>query len=372
MTAAAGDGSADRPTNPFPPDPILVDTLTRLFGAAVSHESVQAAEATGWAGDLWDRLADTGAPWVGVPEEAGGSGGTLADAAGVLRTCGRFAVPLPVAETGLLGGWLATVGGLAVPDGPLTVVPGRPEDRLELRGDRLSGVAHNVPWASSSALVMALVDGRVVAVEPASASVEPRRNLAGEPREVVRFDGVAVAGSAPAPPGVDPAALRLRGAFTRACLMVGALERVSEVTVDYAGERQQFGRPIGTFQAVAAQLVRVASETHLAAMALQAAVAAASHRQIDGARFEVGAAKAVAGEAADVVTARSHQVHGAIGMTQEYVLHQLTRRLWSWREEYGSTVAWRREVGRTVAAAGAERLWPAVTEGSAALAGAAV
>jgi acyl-CoA dehydrogenase len=369
VSAPAGD--RDRPTHPFPPDPILVDTLNRLLGTVVTHEAVQAAEATGWAGDIWDRLADTGAPWVGVPEEAGGSGGTLADAAAVLRVCGRFAAPLPVAETGLLGGWLATAGGLALPEGPLTVVPGRPEDRLELRGDRLSGVAHNVAWASTSALILALVDDTVVAVEPAAARVEPRRNVAGEPREVVRFEDVAVAGQAPAPPGVDPAALRLRGAFTRACLMVGALERAAEVSVDYAGERQQFGRPIATFQAVAAQLVRLASETHLAAMALETAVAAASHRGLEGARLEVGAAKAVAGEAADVVTARAHQVHGAIGMTQEYVLHQLTRRLWSWREEYGSTVAWRREVGRTVAAAGVDRLWPVVTEGSAALTAAA-
>jgi acyl-CoA dehydrogenase len=212
----------------------------------------------------------------------------------------------------------------------------------------------------------------VVAFEPASATIRPRRNLAGEPREVVELDGVAVTAVA-APPGATRAVLRRRGAFARACLMTGALERVTDMTVGYANERQQFGRPIATFQAVAQHLVRLASETHLAVMAHQVAVAAVSHRGFDGAGLEIGCAKAVAGEAADVGTARAHQAHGAIGMTQEYDLHQLTRRLWSWREEYGSTNAWRREVGRQVSAAveGAEpdRLWQLVNQGSEVLVG---
>jgi acyl-CoA dehydrogenase len=75
-----------------------------------------------------------------------------------------------------------------------------------------------------------------------------------------------------------------------------------------------------------------------------------------------------------VGTARAHQAHGAIGMTQEYDLHQLSRRLWSWREEWGSTMAWRRELGRRVSAAvdGAgdgERLWEVVNQGSEVLVG---
>lgn len=363
------DAAGESATNPFPPDQIMVDTLVRLLGNMCTHEAVQAAEATGWAPDIWDPLAATGAPWVGIPEELGGSGGTLADAAAVLRLCGRFAAPVPVAETGLLGGWLLASAGLTLPEGPVTVVPGRPEDHLRLDGERLSGVAHNVPWAAASSLIAAVVDGRVVAVEPGAAAIETRRNLAGEPREVVTFVSAPLAGSAAAPPGVTAESLRLRGAFTRACLMTGALERVTEVTVEYANERHQFGRSVASFQAVAQHLVRLTSETNLAVMALQVAVAAASHRGIDAARFEVGGFKAVAGEAADVGTARAHQTHGAIGMTQEYVLHQLTRRLWTWREEYGSPQAWRRDVGRIVARAGVEQLWQVVNQGSEVLVG---
>ncbi|MCB0908888.1 MAG: PQQ-dependent sugar dehydrogenase [Nocardioidaceae bacterium] len=99
------------------PDALLVETLTRLFTQTCSHEVIQQAESDGWAPAVWEPLAATGAPWVGVAEAAGGSGGTLADAVAVQRLVGRFAVPLPVAETGLLGGWLAGAAGITLPDG---------------------------------------------------------------------------------------------------------------------------------------------------------------------------------------------------------------------------------------------------------------
>ena len=314
-------GTAAAPENPFPPDPILVETLDRLFGNTCTHEAVQAAEATGWAADIWDPFAETGAPWVGVPEEAAGAPvGTIADAAAVLRRCGYHAAPLPVAETGLLGGWLAGAAGLPLPEGPVTVVPGRPEDRLELRGDRLSGVAHNVAWAAA-----VLADpgarrrpGRV----PSSPPPPPSGPAATWPASPGRSSSSTRSRSPAAARAArcerrGPAAAAAR--FARACLMTGALERVADLTVGYANERVQFGKPIATFQAVAQHLVRLASETHLAVMAFQVAVgrgAATGASRVPG--LEVGCAKAVAGEAADVGTARAHQAHGAIGMTQEY------------------------------------------------------
>lgn len=372
-THASTTTPTEAPENPYRADPILVETLTKLLGSACSHEAVQEAEAVGWAPAIWSALASTGAPWVGVPEAGGGSGGTWADTLAVAHLCGRFACPLPVVETGLLGGWLLAGAGLALPDGPVTVAPGRPEDDLRLEGGRLSGTAHNVPWAAASERIVALVDGQVCSIEPASAAqVARRRNLAGEPREVVTFEGVAVE-TAPAGPGTGAGGLRLRGALGRAALMAGALVRTSELTVEYANERQQFGKTVASFQAVAAQLVRIAAEAQLVLMAERTATAALSRAGEPGgdaasrAAFEVAAFKAVAGEGAGMATARAHQVHGAIGMTQEYTLHQLTRRLWSWREEFGSTASWRREVGGTVAGVGPGGAWELVNQGSEAL-----
>src|SRR5262249_11379559 len=158
----------------------------------------------------------------------------------------------PLAETGLLAGWLLVGAGLEVGEEPLTVVPGRPEDTLTLTaGGRLSGVAHAVPWARSVARIVALVASPSsassasagwwsVAAVPATsvASLERRVNLAGEPRDTVTFDGPAEV--AQAAPDVDAAALRCRGALTRTALMAGALEAMSRLTVGYTAERVQF------------------------------------------------------------------------------------------------------------------------------------
>ena len=128
----------------------------------------------------------------------------------------------------------------------------------------------------------------------------------------------------------------------------------------------QFGKPVATFQAVAQHLVRLMSETQLALMAFHVAVAAGSRHGLEAAEWEVAAFKAVAGESADEVTARAHQVHAAIGMTQEYSLHQITRRLWAWRQEFGSTTASRRQVGALLGAGGAANAWPTIVAGTAA------
>ena len=79
------------------------------------------------------------------------------------------------------------------------------------------------------------------------------------------------------------------------------------------------------------------------------------------ARQAVAVAKIRVGEAAGAGAAIAHQVHGAMGFTHEHRLHQFTRRLWSWRDEYGQETEWAIELGRWVAGEGAERLWPDLT-----------
>jgi len=79
------------------------------------------------------------------------------------------------------------------------------------------------------------------------------------------------------------------------------------------------------------------------------------------AELAVGIAKCQAARAATVVSRVAHQVHGAIGFTHEHRLHHLTRRLWSWRDEFGVESEWSMELGRIVAARGADGLWPLLT-----------
>ena len=77
---------------------------------------------------------------------------------------------------------------------------------------------------------------------------------------------------------------------------------------------------------------------------------------------EIAAAKIRAGDAVAVATRVAHQVHGAIGFTDEHRLHYATRRLWAWRGEYGSAAEWAAWLGRRVAARGADALWGDLTQ----------
>ncbi len=159
--------------------------------------------------------------------------------------------------------------------------------------------------------------------------------------------------------GVPADAIRLYGAMARAAQMAGALESCLEQAVRYATERKQFGRPIGSFQAIQQSLAVLAGHVAASGIAAESAFRAADRGD---ARFEVAAAKVRVGEAAGIGAGIAHQSHGAIGFTYEHSLHFATRRLWSWRAEFGSESAWARDLGRAVVGRGADDLWPMLTE----------
>jgi acyl-CoA dehydrogenase len=342
-------------------DPLLLDTASRAFADTCTHHAVQDAERDGWAPLVWDTAAAIGLPWIGVPEASGGAGGTLVDAVAVLGVAGRHAAPIPLAETGVLAGWLLASAGLPVGTGPTTVVPGLADDDLRLERGTLHGTAHRVPWARAVEQIVAVVGDKIVTVSPERARIDPLANLAGEPRDTVTFDGAVPDAVAEAPDRVDTDTLRLRGALTRVGLMAGALLAMADLTVAYTSERKQFGQSVGRFQAVQALLVKCAEEAALVDLAAQVMAREAARGD---ARFEIAAAKVLADEAARSATRAAHQAHGAIGMTQEYPLHQLSRRLWSWRAEYADR-AWPDRVGRAVVAHGPDDLYRVIAEGSA-------
>lgn len=347
-----------------------------LVGAAVGavlrdrcgRDVVAAAERTGWAPELWAVLAEGGFPWVSVPEAAGGVGGSVAEACAALEQVGRFAAPVPFAETGLLAGWLLACAGLAVPSGPTTTGPGTVALRRAGAGWAATGSVARVPWTREAARIVLLADSpdgpAVVSVDPTLARIEPGTNLAGEPRDTVHLAAAPLTADdvAAAPPGVDTDALVLRGALSRVALIAGAAGRILDLTVAYTGAREQFGRPVARFQAVAGHLVRLAEQA--AATRMAARTAAVNAAAGSGPTFlDVAAAKAVASEAAGIVAAAAHQATGAIGMTREYELGQLSRRLWSWREEYGGERRWSTELGRALTDAGDAALWPSLAAG---------
>ena len=324
----------------------LEELVTRVFSDRVGHDLVLAAEDAGLLRELWDVVAELGLPWVGIDEEAGGSGGTLADLVALLQAGGRYAVPLPLLEHHLAA-WLVTTAGGQAAQEPWTVAPRTCDDTLRLDGTRASGTLHDVAWGGAATRVVALVGAQVVVLDPADAEVRPGRDLAGQPRDMLTFD------DAPAQvldAAVTPEAFRQRGAVLRAAQMAGAMQAVYDVTNRYVYERQQFGRPVGTFQSVRTHLVQLAQMSVMTTVCVERAAAALESGR--DASFDAYAAKLLADQNAAVSVRSGHQAHGAIGMTREYVLQDLTRRLNAWRGDWGTEQALAERIGGAVAAAG--------------------
>ncbi|BBZ14767.1 acyl-CoA dehydrogenase family protein [Mycobacterium branderi] len=329
-----------------------------LYSAAAKLFAAQSSDDQ----QLWNALQQSGFSDAPIPEELGGAGGTVADAVQLLRAAGAHAAPVPLAEAGLVGGWLLASAGLALPEGFRTALP--PGASLRLDGDRLFGTAPAVPWGHCAEHVIGLVDGVVVlAPGPAAPSGGPAVirgvNLAEEPRDTLVFDGVQV--TARAGTSITEQTLWERTALGRAALMAGAISAVATMTLRYSREREQFGRPIGRFQAVQAHLVTIHQQAAVVASAVDGAVEAV---ELGRGGFEIACAKVLTDRAARLVTAAAHQTHGAIGMTKEYPLHYLTRRLWAWQDEAGGHHRWADRLGAALVARGPDALYPAIQSGS--------
>ena len=363
-TDHAQDGAADATAD------IVLDQFERLLAQHLPPQVLAACDGAvdgaAWPADLWRALAESGLPLALVPEAADGIGLEAGTAARLIRRCGQAALPLPLPET-IAGAALWAASGGVASDKALALVPAGSPVRITRRADRvvLDGRAAQVPWGGSVvALLVDAVDAagiRHLVRIPAPGTVrDPRHNLAGEPRDALDLTGCTVADAdlrtAPdwAADG-DVGAVAVVGAFVRAQQMVGAMETCLASALDHARERQQFGRPLAKFQAIQHMLAEAAG--HVAAATASADLAAACW----GDRHFVLAtaiAKACCGEAAGHVATICHQIHGAMGFTQEHPLHRATRRLWSWRDEFGSDALWQERIGRAVCAGGGAALWP--------------
>ena len=341
---------------------IVVDTAARLFADLADPQTVNRAADDSWKKPLWQALADAGLPLAWVPEAHGGADAGLADGFAILKVAGKFALPIPLGET-LLAGWLLSRAGIASPDGAMTVAPARPNERVTANPDgTLSGRLRGVPFAREAQHLAVFAGGSVALVEAKACRIVPGHTLAGDASDEVTLDRVRPVRVAPAPNGLDQTALMLMGAAVRSVESAGALEAVLAQTVGYANERVAFERPIAKFQAVQHNLARLAGEVAAAvAAAGSAADALAQAAAFDEAVFlEVASAKIRCAEAAQESVAIAHQVHGAIGFTQEHILHRYTLRLLAWRDDFGNESHWAVALGNLMAARGADELWPLV------------
>lgn len=292
--------------------------------------------------ELWAAVTGAGLTTIAIDEGLGGSGGELEDAAFVVKAAAREAAQIPLADHCIVAGWARSLLGLPVANEPETVILTR-----ESLAHRMT--VRNVPWAAvcrSFLIVEPASDGSALVHQATSdeLDVAPHPSLAGEPHGTVTIDPSSLQDGTPVAMGFV-AELKQRRALVRALMIAGALETILELSLTYARERHQFGRAIGSFQAVRQQLAILAGEVATASVAASSATQAVS---IGRGGWAAAAARIRCSAAATTAAQIAHQIHGAIGFTREHRLHLFTRRVWAWRDELGTQRDWQLDLGRAV------------------------
>ena len=331
--------------------------------SAALHQAVVAVcsdiDGSGWHPNVWNALEQMGVTALSVAEAAGGAGADLPAATTVLIALGLAGASVPFVESDLVAGYLIEQAGLRMPQGAVTAAIACDYELRRVRdGWLLSGVAPKVPWGRHSDWVVAVTKGadpHVVVLPTNGAEIRRGSNIAGEPRDDLVFVDRLLLPEEVRPVGEDAVGHALRcGAFGRSAQMTGAAQSVYQQTVKYAGERHQFGRPLSAMPVVQQMLAELAEDVCSMTVAVEAAAGAAATRPQDA--WVLDAARVRVATSAAAVAAIGHQIHGAIGFTQEHPLHRATTRLWAWREEYGNAKTWSNHLGEELAGGGGD--WP--------------
>ena len=298
-------------------DNLLIDATTKIFEDLCDPQNINAAKDDSWKQLLWKALEESGLTSAWVPEKFGGAGASISDGFSIIEVAGKFAV---------------------------------------------SGQARGVPFASDADHVVAVFEDtgstKVALIARNSCEIKPSSGLSGDPRDTVLFDNADAISLQELEGDLSYRSVQLMGATIRSVQIGGALMAILELATEHAKTRVAFEKPIAKFQAVQHNLARLANETAAAvAVASSAADTMSNSSDNDEAIFfEASSAKIRTGEAVGEGTAIAHQVFGAIGFTEEHILHRFTQRLWDWRDDFGNESEWAVELGELIAKNGPEEL----------------
>jgi acyl-CoA dehydrogenase len=305
-------------------------------------------------GSVWAQVCELGLAGIGMPEEKGGSGGSVADLVLVVRELARAGVSTPIVE--------ASTAGYAV-----GAAPGETFDTIVVMPDLdvLSKAAASfaqVPFADTARGLVVVTASSVVTVPLAgeSVTVAPCHDIADLPYGSVRLDDAAIArtvGGPAAPEVID------RLALARSAALLGSAWGAYELTRRYVTGREQFGAPLIKIPAVSTALAQMAVRIRFAQSALDRATTVCADAHIPALRRfgAVSAARISTATTATLVARTSHQLHGAVGITAEYGLHRYTSKLWALRDADESQFAYCGRLGARVRSEGEIQLWESIS-----------
>lgn len=326
---------------------MLRDTVREVLQRECPPDVVRAA----WGGRfeesarVWRTFADTGIMAMTVSEQAGGMGMSDLDLVLPLEETGYAAWPAPIVDTVAVGiPWLEAAGTNAQKErwlGPL--IEGRAKMIVSFEDQPL--VAH----VDSADVLIAERGGHAYCIPMSEVSIAPQKSV-DRARQVGRLSFEATTDHRMRD-DVDTNGLlslsRDRAALGTAAQLIGLCRRMLDMTVQYAKDREQFGKPIGAQQAVKHRLSNALIEQEFARpLVYRAAWALATSTSDAG--VAVSLAKIYAGQAAQFVAKQALQAHGAIGYTVEYDLHMWMKRAWALAASHGDAAHHRERIGRHV------------------------
>jgi alkylation response protein AidB-like acyl-CoA dehydrogenase len=330
----------------FTDDQLLFrDTVREFLAKECPSDVVRAAWDSGVSHSpiLWNALAELGVVGLTAPEAAGGLGMRELDLVLLLEETGRAALPEPIVETTAVASGLLIESGHRDADEWLTrvasggaVVTVAIDDGLVIDAD----VADAVVVCRRDRIV--LVPANAIGTEP-QPSIDGSRHLFTI--EWDEMNGIVLA--------EEEDTLQLgahafdRGALAAAAQLVGLADHMLAATVDYVQQREQFGVPIGSFQAIKHHLADALLALEFARPVVYNAAYSMAHDP-DTASRDVSMAKAAASDAATSVARHALQCHGAIAYTVEYDLHMWMKRAWALAAAWGDANWHRRRVAESV------------------------
>lgn len=330
-----------------------LDQLRSLVADVI--ESVPAGDSE----ELWSQLEDLGLTSVGIDEMYGGSGGSMADLAAVAEALGRGGRSTPLVAVNMAR-WLLSECEMS--SGTDTFVTATLTAHFvdAVLADDL--VITSVPWGrQADAVVVIPVSGRPVRIvlDDDSRTCKDRLDLAGSPSDTITMSGVADRLLLSGGPQSDVIVARI--ALLRAASLVGAVRGTYELTRDYVRTREQFGAPLVAIPAVAAGLARIRTRVIEAEAALQSGLNSWTADQPISATASMLAARVVAAASATETARLAHQLHGAVGVTEEYPLHRLSKCLWAWRDADLPEADWARTLAGDAVRHGEDWSWSALS-----------
>ena len=311
-----------------------------------------AATAAGELPAAWGNIRELGLDSIGVTEESGGSGGTLAHLAVIVDALGEAGMGLPIIEVATAR-WVLALAGVSMDTAlPIVVLTDDAAQPLVLRG---------VPWArSADVLIVYSKCGAPRAYELGKQAVKLAgdTNLAGEQRDTINISDTSSLELVGAP---SADAVRARLGLLWAAALTGAVRGAYNKTRDHVRTREQFGAPLIKIPAVASALANFRTQLLLAETAVARAVDALHGPDEYADTSSVASARIVAASSATEAARLAHQLHGAMGVTHEDGLHRLTTRLWAWQDAVTSEREWSNLLGETAINGGEEFVWSELT-----------